>query len=136
MELLLNTAWIVVSLLLIVSAFHGLRRQNQRVEWRVVIALGVLMALLLPVISITDDLMANNATADVEHMFRRPLEPVPQSPLLAMLEIVPSAALLLFGLRQRRILETIARSDASLVRLREGLLRLCSMRPPPALVLG
>ena len=131
MEFLLNAVWIVGSLLLIGSKFHSMRRQNNRVEWRVLIALGVLLALMLPVISITDDLMANNATADVEHMFRRPLEPVPQSPFLAVLEIVTSAALLLFGLRQRALLQTMSRSDSSLVRLRQGLMRLSSVRPPP-----
>ena len=109
-----------------------MRRLNRRVEWQVLIALGVLLALLLPVISITDDLMANNATADVEHMFRRPLEPVPQSPFLAVLEVLSSAALLLFGMRQQRILETISRSDSNLVRLRQALIRLYSVRPPPA----
>ena len=136
MELLLNVVWVAVSLLLLGGKLHSMRSRDHRVEWRVLIALGILLALMLPVISITDDLMANNATADVEHMFRRPLEPIPQSPFLAVLELVASAALFLFGLRQRLLLETISRSDSSLVRLRQGLMRLSSVRPPPALVLA
>ncbi len=132
MEGLLNSVWIVVSLLLLVSKFRSLRRGGEPMEWRILIALGVLLMLMLPVISITDDLMAANATADVEHMLRRPLEPMDPGPLLDVVELVAAASLLLFRLRQQRLLETTSRTDLNLVRLRLGLIRLCGVRPPPA----
>ncbi len=114
------------------SQFWRMRRRGGQTEWRVLIALGVLLMLMLPVISITDDLMTMNAAADVEHMLRRPLEPLDQGPLLDVVELVAAAAFMLYRLRLQRILETISRTDSNLVRLRQGLVRLCEVRPPPA----
>ena len=132
MELLLNFVWLAVSLLLMGSKFWSMRSRGERTEWRVLIALGVLLMMMLPVISITDDLMAVNAAADVEHMLRRPLEPIDQGLMLAVVGLVAAAAFVLDRLRQQRILETISRTDSNLVRLRQGLVRLFGVRPPPA----
>ena len=125
-----------VSVLLIGSKIWSTRRRGEQTEWRGLIALGVLLMLMLPVISITDDMMATNAAADVEHMFRRPLEPLDQGPLLDMMELVAAASFVLYRLRQQRILETISRTESNLVRLRLKLIRLSSVRPPPACVLA
>ena len=124
------------SLLLIGSKIWSMRRRGEQTEWRVLIALSVLLMLMLPVISITDDLMAANAAADVEHMLRRPLEPIDQGPLLDVMELVAAASFVLYRLRQQRILETVSRTESNLVRLRLGLIRLSSVRPPPACTLA
>ncbi len=109
-----------------------MRSKHGQMDWRVPIALGVLLLTLLPVISITDDLMSMTAAADVEHLLRKPLEPAQQAPMLAVVELLSAAALLLDG-RQRQ-LETISGSDVGRVRLLRGLARVCSVRPPPTAI--
>lgn len=111
-----------------------MRSKHGQMDWRVPIALGVLLLTLLPVISITDDLMSMTAAADVEHLLRKPLEPAQQAPMLAVVELLSAAALLLDGLRRQRQLETISGSDVGRVRLLRGLARVCSVRPPPTAI--
>ena len=134
MELLLNFAWICISATLVGWQVRSIRAKQGQVDWRGPIALGVLLLTLLPVVSVTDDLMSMAAAADVEHMFRRPLEPAQQAPLLAVVELLGAAALLLHGLHRQRLPETISGSDVGRVRLLRGLVRVCSVRPPPTAI--
>jgi hypothetical protein len=70
-ELFLNLVWCVLSLLLIV---HWTRAANPRLNLktgRAFVALLLLVVLLLPVISVTDDLVAMTSPNEVEHLVRR-----------------------------------------------------------------
>ena len=99
MELLLNLTWLVVSgalgLLLVASrrsgeAVSGKHTYSRGTAW---ISYAILIALLLPAISMTDDLMAMVAPTDGEQIARRyeATAGVPQHAKLqvAMLPVVP-----------------------------------------------
>ena len=131
-ELLLNFVWLTVSLVLLGWKFRAFRKKGARAEWQVVVALFMLLLVLFPVISITDDLISTTAaTSDMEHFLRRPMEPLDHAPMLALTEWVMASALVLFRVRQQRILDTSSRADSGRVRLLRGLVRSTSVRPPP-----
>jgi hypothetical protein len=70
-ELFLNLLWLVFSLLLIL---HWTRAANPRRNWKTgkaFVALLLLVLLLLPVISVTDDLVAMASPSETEHIVRR-----------------------------------------------------------------
>ena len=59
-ELFLNLAWLSVSVLLITWWADSIVRGRTKAGWSAAIALGLLLLLLFPVISMTDDLVAMN----------------------------------------------------------------------------
>jgi hypothetical protein len=63
MELLLNLAWLVISLVAILL-LRGNRRRRKRASLREWIALATFLFLLFPVISLTDDLHPEIALAE------------------------------------------------------------------------
>lgn len=130
-ELLLNFAWVCVSLLLIVWQIRGTRARKRGAEWRVIVALGLLLVLLLPVISITDDLMALNAAAEVEHIVRRQHDLSSPLALLVVLEWMVAAAFLLGCLRDRRL--RVRNEGLQLRYTLLGVFAGSGVRPPPAL---
>ena len=92
MEVLLNLGWILFAASLGVWSLHALRRGTVRLSMVTIIALGLLVMLMLPAISMTDDLMAMNAPAEVLHGLEAPaLSPLP----LAAGTLVFSVALVL-----------------------------------------
>ena len=132
MEFLLNFVWLTISVVLLGWKFRALRNQGARAEWQVVVALFMLLLVLFPVISITDDLMSTTtAASSMEHFLRRPLEPLDHAPMLALTEWMMASALVLFRVRQQRILDTSLQADSGRVRLLRGLVRITSVRPPP-----
>ena len=87
MELLLNLAWVAVAAVLVClwlrgDAWHNPDRRRQ------LIAIAVLIAILFPVISVSDDLLAVQNPAETDNYLRRDhLVPshTPVLPLLAMI---------------------------------------------------
>ena len=72
-ELLLNVAWVVTSGVLIGLWIMCLRRQNAN-RYGVLLAgisLALLIFILLPAISMTDDRLAMQSPAELEHSLRR-----------------------------------------------------------------
>lgn len=77
-EVFLNFVWVVLSLSLVagwVFGAHPPTRRDSREWWsewgRQAVALGILLVILLPVVSLTDDLQAWTAPAEVAHELRR-----------------------------------------------------------------
>lgn len=129
MEIFLNFAWAALA-----AALVGMwLRMGSRTDhsWRSqLIAIAVLIAILFPVISVSDDLMAVQNPAETDNYQRRDhLAPVDVHPLQATLATVPPPILagLLFGFMQyvspRRPAPNVADHPA---------LVSTANRPPPA----
>lgn len=86
MEIFFNLMWVAVTILLCAMWLAGLRRHRAESLLPAigvqVIALTVLAAILLPVISLTDDLQAATNPAETERVCRRcDQQPSPDRPL-------------------------------------------------------
>ncbi len=132
MELFLNLVWISVSIFVVLLWAYAGRRGDTRLTWNTLAALGLLLLLLLPVISMTDDIVAMAAPLE-DHPVRRgevPLlhvDQVPGTPL----DTVAMAALLLLGLAflAARLSRLIPQSYPATVLA--GFARATAIRPPP-----
>ncbi len=133
MEIFLNLVWAVVSLLLVVCWLRSDAPERKKIEWSVVVALVLLIVLLFPAISMTDDLVAMNAPAEVEHMLRR--NEAPLSHTTSVIWLIAIAAIMVLG-----VLSAAPRSAyfscvgpcAFVAALRAAFVRTLGVRPPPA----
>jgi hypothetical protein len=75
LELLFNVAWLALSLGLVCLWFSSQRARNRKSPRNTVcvqiIALALLILILLPVVSLTDDLYASATPVEAEHFSRR-----------------------------------------------------------------
>ena len=138
MELLLNFLWLSLSLLLIVTWMRAAKHGNTKSTWTALIALGLLLVLLLPVISMTDDLVAMENPTEVEHVVRRS-----EMPLLhlahdtaALLDSGVLAVLLLIGVAF--LFSRLSRFSLRVCprKLTDGFICVTGVRPPPVAVLS
>lgn len=133
-ELLLNFVWLSVSVTLILFWAQAARRGDTKPTWATFVAIALLLVLLLPVISMTDDLVAMDSPSESEHIVRSG-----EMPLLhltpdttALLDTGLLAALLFLGyavLLARLSRFTLRFSPR--VRM-DGFARIAGIRPPPA----
>jgi hypothetical protein len=136
-ELLLNLLWFSISVSLVFLWARAIRLGHTRIKWSTLAALALLLVLLLPVISMTDDLVAMAAPED-DHPVRRgemPLLHLDQIPA-APLDTVALVALLLFGLAflATRLSRLIPVSYPATQRV--GFARAVAVRPPPSALLA
>ena len=82
MELVLNLAWVLLSASLIGLWLRQLRSNPAKV-WAQVLALSVVILLLLPVISLSDDLLAAQQLAETDTCLRRAQDSTPHHPAVA-----------------------------------------------------
>jgi hypothetical protein len=131
-ELFLNLVWLSVSLLLVVGWIWAVRAGHTKAEWRTFISLVLLLILLFPVISMTDDLAATSL-AEAEHLVRRSeiahaptatVDPFGVISPLAMLFICMACLCACFERRRFFFTKT---------RLLSGFARTTGIRPPPML---
>jgi hypothetical protein len=71
MELFLNLVWLTLSAALVWSYVAFAPHQLKSRKTVAIIALALLILVLLPAISMTDDLAAINNPAETDHLFRR-----------------------------------------------------------------
>lgn len=75
MELLFNLLWLAISVLIVgLWLLHTARGSNDLVRHSIgvqLIALALLIIILLPVVSLTDDMHASALLAESEHLWRR-----------------------------------------------------------------
>lgn len=88
MELLLNLAWLLVAGTIVFLWFRG-EGGNNPDRRRQLIAIGVLIAILFPVISVSDDLLAMQNASEADNSQRRdhliPSSTHPVQPVVAMM---------------------------------------------------
>lgn len=132
MELFLNLIWLGVSLLLVSWWIRSVRAGRAKIEWSTIIALSLLLVLLFPVISMTDDLVAINTSAETEHMMRRYEAPSTQSGSFCVLDEVALFAMITVGIASSGNRFTRIRPAAFAAKLLAGFVRAFGVRPPPA----
>jgi hypothetical protein len=130
MELFLNLVWLTLSVSLVCGylAFAPAPLKSRKIT--VIIALALLILVLLPVISMTDDLAAINNLAETDHILRRDRAPLHLHSDVAVVAIVP----LLIGI----FAISVARTSGEKLRLYslpsvllDGAVRAFGVRPPP-----
>ncbi len=133
MELLFNLLWVGLSIGLI-GLWLLSRRRWQDDALRPgshiqIAALAIVIVILLPVVSLTDDLLACTAPAEVEHLVRRDLLDHVDNDLQAA-SIVAAA---LVSLQNASELQTISklRPSIEIGTPREESLSIIGNRPPP-----
>ena len=127
MELFLNAVWISTCLALIGWWLSSADRRR-RVDGRAIVAVVLLVVLIFPVISMTDDLLAMSAPSEFEHLLRRyeaPLDHLASPGILSALALVfvPSFS---FALRP----EPVDPAPVMAVH-RTVCVRVTGVRPPP-----
>jgi heme A synthase len=135
-ELFLNLVWLSVSLLLAITWMRSERRTRKRFEWSTVIALLLLLMLLFPVISITDDLVAINMASEIEHTMRRYEAPPSQMTSIAILYAMLLMAMVMIGIASFGTRFTRVRPSAFAAKLLAGFVRASGVRPPPSAALA
>ena len=133
MELFLNLVWVGLSAVLALFWLRGSRGvlacsqpEDRRLQ---ILALAMLIIVLLPVISMTDDMQAMS-TAEIEHVTRRAnLLPVTDQPADPVVPIDTR----LFPEIYVCNLQTFARIETSIQNMRPktGSIRQMAKRPPP-----
>jgi hypothetical protein len=132
-ELLLNFLWLSVSFALVLTWVQAVRHGHTKQTWTALIGLSLLLVLLLPVISMTDDLVAMENRIELEHVVRRSEMPLLQlaHDTAALLDTGMLPVLLLIGfavLFSRLSRFTLRLSPRKLM---DGLVRTAGVRPPP-----
>lgn len=135
MELFFNLLWLALSCVLVglwVLCRNDWADESLRSSLRVqLIALALLIVVLLPVVSLTDDLQACTMPAESEHLARRSdFQTIADFTLHAVSLVI--AGLLPFNAAPRP--ETLARMSFPVEQETPcaGYLRILGMRPPPA----
>jgi hypothetical protein len=132
-ELFLNLLWFSVSLLLIVLWTREVRQGHTRLAWSTFVALALLLVLLFPVISMTDDLVTMAAPFEDDHSVRRGTIALlhPDQVAATSVDTVAFAALLLLGVAFLATrLSRLVPSSYSKTQL-TGFSRSLAVRPPP-----
>jgi hypothetical protein len=132
-ELLLNFLWLSVSIALVFTWARAIRSGHSKQNWSAFIALALLLILLLPVISMTDDLVAMDSRTELEHVVRRGEMPLLQlaHDTAALLDFGMLAVLFLIGFAVlfSRLSRFTLRGSAR--KLMDGFIRTAGVRPPP-----
>jgi glucan phosphoethanolaminetransferase (alkaline phosphatase superfamily) len=131
-ELFLNLAWLSVSLLLVTTWMRSERQSPRKFAWSTVIALLLLLVLLFPVISMTDDLVAINLASEIEHTMRRYEAPPSQTTSIALLDAIVLLAMVMIGIAFSGTCFTRVRPPAFAAKLLAGFVRASGVRPPPS----
>ena len=135
-ELFLNSVWLSVSVFLVILCLRSFRNGHTKLPWSTVIALCLLLVLLFPVISMTDDLVAMTAPADAEQMLRRYdaswIASWMQSHSLWLLDALALLSLIVAGIVSLLSCSTRVRPHTFVATLLDGLVRALGVRPPPA----
>lgn len=130
-ELFLNLVWMATSIVLIVGWIWSIRKGHIQFEWTALIALALLILILFPVISMTDDLTAMNVPAEVEHTMRRSETPLAPGALLDLLGAFAAFTLVMLSMAPPRRY-SLVRTRVFAATLLDGFVRALGVRPPPA----
>lgn len=132
MELFLNLAWALLSILLIAGWVWSIRKGHTEFHWTTLVALALLLVLLFPAISMTDDRVAMSTPVELEHMMRASEAPLGAVAIIGLFSLFATILLL--------VLKMIAPQFYSRLHIRvfaqrllAGFIRAVGVRPPPAL---
>jgi hypothetical protein len=132
-EIFLNLVWVGLSLVFLCLWTRAIRHGKSELRWNTLVAVALLLILLFPVISITDDLVAMSAPAETEHdAVRRQQVPLLHAISLAILDGIALCSLGLFLLAIGQIVSVRVRPHGFASRVRAAFVSACGVRPPPA----
>lgn len=138
-ELFLNFIWLFVSVLLVVHWTRASKPESSRQIGKAVVALLLLIVVLLPVISATDDLIAMTGLLEgehAEHVVRRgemPLLDVEQGGVTPISLTLFAVLFVDLAFLRTLMARVVLRSGA--LRLVDGFGSATGIRPPPAVAL-
>jgi hypothetical protein len=130
-ELFLNIVWLSVSILLVSLCAHSIRHGHTKLSWSAAVALCLLLVLLFPVISMTDDLQAMTAPAEVEHVLRRHHDASSLAMGGDVLDALTLLSLIFLGITLPKICSIRVETHGYLAALLAGFVRAFGVRPPP-----
>lgn len=133
MELLFNFLWLSLSVATVFAWARAVRHGHTKHPWSALVVLIFLLLLLLPIISMTDDLIAMENGTELEHVVRRnemPLLHLAQD-TTALLDSGALIILLLIGFAI--LLSRLSRFTLRVAprRRMDGFLLIKGVRPPP-----
>lgn len=134
MELLFNLLWLAIAALLVGLWLLRTARATDPVRHGIgvqLIALALVVVILLPVVSLTDDLHATALLAESDHVFRRSDFQAVGDLALHLLSVA-IAAVTLFNISSRSRTLAWLSFPANKAASRAGYLHILGSRPPPA----
>jgi hypothetical protein len=129
-ELFLNLAWAALSILLIAGWIWSIRKGHTQFRWTTLVALALLLVLLFPAISMTDDRVAMNRPVDAEHMMRSSEAPLGQVALIGFLGLFAALVLFVLNMAASHFYYRI-RPRVFAATILDGFIRALGVRPPP-----
>jgi hypothetical protein len=134
LEIFLNLAWATLSILLVAGWIWSVRKGHTQFQWTTLVALALLLVLLFPAISMTDDRVAMSTPVELEHMMRNSEAPLGQVAVLGLFSLFAAIMLLVLNMATPQFYFLI-RTRVFAEALLAGFIRAVGVRPPPALAL-
>jgi hypothetical protein len=132
MELFFNLVWLALSATLVWGYLLFAHAGYRDAKWRAIVALALLMLVLLPAISMTDDLAAFSNPGETNHIIRRDGSLLQVDWDVAAVAIV-AMLLNIFALVTVRLSGDLFSLLSSV--LLDGAMRSLGLRPPPVATL-
>jgi hypothetical protein len=129
-ELFLNLAWATLSILLMVGWVWSIRKGYAEFRWTTLVALVLLLVLLFPAISMTDDRVAMSTPIEMEHMMRSSEAPLGQVAILGLFSLFAVIVLVILNMASPQLYCRI-RPRVFAATLLAHLIRAVGVRPPP-----
>lgn len=130
MELFLNLAWAALSLLLVGGWIWSIHKGHTEFQWSTCIALVLLLVLLFPAISMTDDRVAMSTPVELEHMMRASEAPLGHAAVLGLFSLLGAIVLVILNMAAPQFYTRI-RTRVFAEKLLAGFIRAVGVRPPP-----
>jgi hypothetical protein len=130
LEIFLNFAWVALSILLIGGWIWSIRKGHSQFQWTALVALALLLVLLFPAISITDDRVAMTTPLELEHMMRCSEAPHGQIALLGIFELFATIVFIVLNMAVSCFYCRV-RIRVFAATLLAGFIRAFGVRPPP-----
>ncbi|MEO6909666.1 MAG: hypothetical protein ABI158_01930 [Edaphobacter sp.] len=134
MELFLNLSWVAVSILLIAGWIWSIRKGHTQFEWTTLVALALLLVLLFPAISMTDDRVAMSTPIRLEHMMSSSEAPLGQAIIPGLFGLLAAVMLVILNMAAPSFYSRV-RTRVFAEMLLAGFIRAFGIRPPPAAAL-
>jgi hypothetical protein len=129
-ELFLNLAWAALSILLVGGWIWSIRKGHTEFHWTTCVALALLLVLLFPAISMTDDRVAMSTPVELEHMMRSSEAPLGQVAVLGLFSLLGAIVLVVLNMASPMFYSRI-RTRVFAETLLAEFIRAVGVRPPP-----
>ena len=130
MELFLNFAWAALSIFLVVGWVWSIHKGHTEFQWTTLVALMLLLVLLFPAISMTDDRVAMSTPVELEHMMRASEAPHGQVAVLGLFSLLGAIVLVILNMASPLFYSRL-RPRIFAEKLLAGFIRAIGVRPPP-----